>query len=133
LSLIFSKFSIIRISIFTVVYWLVQLFFQTGAGVEISIPSIISNIIAGFSIGLVMYLIFTRLPFRRMVCIGLAWLNLFIIQQLNNLIETLFFTTYLSSAPLFLGAVIAGTNRNLYWSPYHRLTIHSEETIQIIH
>lgn len=104
----FSISSIARISIFVVVYLFMQILLQIGEGLEISITSVASYLIAGFSIGLLMYLIFARLPFSKMVCIGLAWLNLFVIQQLNNLIEALFFTTYLSSTSLFLGAVIAG-------------------------
>lgn len=39
---------------------------------------------------------------------GMAWLSLFIIQMFSNTVEAVFFTTAISTATIFMAAVIAG-------------------------
>ncbi len=48
------------------------------------------------------------MSFKTGTRIGLAWLTLFVIQEFSNIVEGYFFTTYVSTISLFLGAVFVG-------------------------
>lgn len=97
-----------RVVSFSLIYTPIEAFLESTITGEISILSALSNFVGGISIALVLGLMFFQLAFKRATRIGIAWLTLFIIEEFSNTIEAHFFTTYVATIPLFLGAVLVG-------------------------
>lgn len=67
-----------------------------------------SNFIAGLALALVLSLIIFRLPLKRALRVSVIWLALFVVQEFSNLVEGLFFTTFLPTISLFFAASLIG-------------------------
>jgi len=94
----------VRVLIFSLVYDAIQLIYGYIATQQASVLWAVSDFVAGIFLGVVLALIFSRLPFRRTICVGVAWLALFIVQEFSNLVEAYFFTTYVQTIYLFIAA-----------------------------
>jgi hypothetical protein len=73
-----------------------------------SVESVASSIISGALLAVVLGFVFSRLPYRRLTRIAMAWSSLFIIQSLSNLVEAVFFTTAIPTASIFVAALVFG-------------------------
>jgi hypothetical protein len=93
-----------RVLCFSLIYNAMQLILGYVGTQRVSILWVISNFIAGVFLAIVLGLLFARLPFRRAIRIGVAWLALFVVQEFSNLVEGYFFTTYIQTIYLFFAA-----------------------------
>ena len=73
-----------------------------------SVGSVVSSVISGALLAAVLGFVFSRLPYRRLTRIAMAWSSLFIIQSLSNLVEAVFFTTAVPTATIFVAALVFG-------------------------
>jgi hypothetical protein len=92
-----------------VVFALVLGILQTGGGIFLGgvlrvffIWSFIGNVL----IAIMLAWIISKVHLRRLDLAGLVWLVLFVVQQFNNMIEALFFTTRYSSAAYFAQSIL---------------------------
>lgn len=97
-----------RILLFSLIFTILQTFLELARISQVLILSVLSIWVAGLSLALVLSLILSQLPFAGSIRIAIAWLALFIIQQFSNLVEGLFFTTFLPTISLFLWANLIG-------------------------
>jgi len=73
-----------------------------------SVESVFSSLISGMLLGMILGSIFSRLSYQRLTQIVMAWFSLFIIQSLSNLVEAVFFTTAITTATIFMAALVFG-------------------------
>jgi hypothetical protein len=70
------------------------------------------------------------MPYGRVVRVGIGWLALFIIQEFSNLVEGVFFTTYLPTTYLFLAASLIGLLVTFIEALVAAAFFHSKEAVR---
>jgi hypothetical protein len=99
---------IIRIVVFALAYAVVDSVYRSAGRGPVSVTFIISSFIAGVLSAVVLGYAFSRVRFRLRVRIAVAWLVLFVIGVFSNIVEGYFFTTQISTVPLFMAATMMG-------------------------
>ncbi|UCE11462.1 MAG: hypothetical protein JSW61_05895 [Candidatus Thorarchaeota archaeon] len=102
-----SRDTIVRISVFIVIYTLFGLLIPIQGYVSISfaIGTLITAVLYGFAL----YYMNTNIPLGRKARILITWIAVYVIQMLNPVLEGIFFTTQFEGQPeLAFGAVVFG-------------------------
>jgi len=98
----------IRVLVFASIFAFIQLLLEYARTSQASILSFAVSFVGGVLLAFVIGSIFVQLPYNLAIRVGTMWLALFVIQQFSNIVEALFFTTYLPTTALFLAAALLG-------------------------